>query len=64
MSLSEQLVNIAEANPDLMVLDEAAFMLDHYESRIEVLELTIKFLLSQCYLDPISAAFVKRILDK
>lgn len=64
MSLSEQLVNIAEANPNLMVLDEAAFMLDHYESRIEVLELTIKFLLSQCYLDPISAAFVKRILDK
>ena len=64
MSLSEQLVNIAEANPNLMVLDEAAFMLDHYESRIEVLELTIKFLLANSYLDPISAAFVKRILDK
>jgi hypothetical protein len=64
MSLSEQLANISEAHPELMVLDEAAFMLDHYESRIEVLELTIKFLLAHAYLDPISAAFVKRILEK
>lgn len=64
MSLSEQLTNIAEAYPNLMVLDEAAFMLDHYESRIELLELTIKFLLSQTYIDPLSVAVIKRMLEK
>jgi len=64
MSLSEQLINIAREHPEMDALEDAAFALDMHESRIEVLELTIKFLLSQCYLDPISAAFVKRILDK
>jgi hypothetical protein len=64
MSLSEELINIAEAHPDIPALDDAAFMLDHYESRIELLELTIKFLLSQTYIDPLSVAVIKRMLEK
>jgi hypothetical protein len=64
MTLSEQLINIAEAHPDIPALDDAAFMLDHYESRIELLELTIKFLLSQTYIDPLSVAVIKRMLEK
>ena len=64
MSLSEQLINIHREHPELDGLEDAAFALDMHDQRVEVLELTIKFLLSQCYLDPISAAFVKRILNK
>jgi hypothetical protein len=64
MSLSEQLINISREHPEIDALEDAAFMLDMHESRVELLELTIKFLLGHCYLDPISLAFVKRILDK
>jgi len=64
MSLSEQLINIAEAHPDIPALDDAAFMLDHYESRIELLELTIRFLLAQSYIDPMISAFITRMLEE
>jgi hypothetical protein len=64
MSLSEQLINISQEHPEMDALEDAAFMLDHYESRIELLELTIKFLLSQTYIDPLSVAVIKRMLEK
>jgi hypothetical protein len=64
MNLSEQLINISRQYPDLDALEDAAFTIDHYESRIELLELTIKFLLSQTYIDPLSVAVIKRMLEK
>jgi hypothetical protein len=64
MSLSEQLINISQEHPEMDALEDAAFMLDHYESRIELLELTIRFLLAQSYIDPMISAFITRMLEE
>jgi hypothetical protein len=60
MTLSEQLRSLAGS--DLLVLDEAALVLEHQESRIQLLEQTLSFLLKHDQINPVSVPVVCGVL--